>query len=145
MASGTGKQPPAPPPTKTGGDDGDGDFAKQVAQKVVDDATSKTRKGFVVDDGFEFHPSSLVGSWFHRLENDRMIWQGVVVAEPQPGKYLVQIDKLDVGSENVQRLVTLEAMVNDEDGYDWRFYDTENEARSAYAQWVATERDRTTV
>jgi hypothetical protein len=103
---------------------------------------SPTRKAFIEAPGFEFSPASLVGSWFHRLENDRMVWQGAVVAEPQPGVYLLQVDRLDVGAQNVQRLVAMASLLNDDDGYDYRFYDTQREAQAAYAEWVSTEGQR---
>jgi len=98
----------------------------------TDGPTSKTRKGFVTDEDFEFSPGSLVGSWMHTVHDGEIIEQGVVVAEPQPGIYLVQMDKLAPGAENVQIIVTLRAMAEN----DTRFYDSENEARSAYAMWV---------
>jgi len=72
-----------------------------------------------------------------------MIWQGIVVAEPQPSMYLLQIDKLDIGAENVQVLAPLLEMLGETEDDGFRFYDTEDEARSAYAQWIATEGSRT--
>lgn len=139
------KQPPTVPvKTGGGGDDGedDGRVLPALSNPEAPSELIKQRKQLIEHEDFEFSPGSLVGSWFHRLENDRMVWQGAVVAEPQPGVYLLQVDRLGPGAEQVQRLVKLEQLVNDEDGYDWRFYDTENEARSAYAKWVATERER---
>lgn len=97
-----------------------------------------TRKEFIdqqVDVGAGV--DSLVGSWFHRLEDDEVVWLGLVVAEPKAGTYLVEIE-----SENltgVQKLVTIEKMVKDEDG-DWHFFDTETRARCAYAEWLVGER-----
>jgi hypothetical protein len=135
--------PPAEVPVQTGGGgEGDDDgqsvsqLAAQMAAKNV--AASGSRKALVTDADFQLVPETLVGSWFHRLENGEMIWQGVVVAEPQAGVYLVQIDHQEPGARNTQRLIPLMAMINDDDGYDWRFYDTENEARSAYAEWLTT-------
>ena len=138
-------QPPAPPATtpSTGGGGGDQrpDFVLvSTPEGVV--KVWKRRKPMIQDEDFSFSPKSLVGSWFHRLENDAIVWQGAVIAEPQPGTYLLQIDTLDVGAKQVQRLMPLATLVCDEDGYDWRFYDTEDDARSAYAAWVATERER---
>jgi hypothetical protein len=146
------------PPTKPVGTGGSGDgedsnVTPVQAQTEAEQPIIKRRKDLVtagtstesrLPDHFEwsFNSSSMVGSWFHRLENDRMIWQGVIVGEPQPGTYLIQIDRLDLGAENVQRLVSIKTMLNDEDGYDWRFYDSETDAKSAYAAWIATERER---
>jgi hypothetical protein len=146
MAPTKGGTPPTKTPTHvrstTGGND-DGDGAEVFAPGATDGGPSgKSRKAIIKGDDFELSPLSLVGSWFHRLDNDRMVWQGVVVGEVAPATYLLQIDRLDVGADNVQRLVPLSALVNDEDGYDWRFYDTEREAQVAYAAWVASERDR---
>jgi hypothetical protein len=135
-------QPPTEVPTRTGGN-GDDEVAGRIADATeLAVRSGKDRKALVTDEDFEFSIASLVGSWFHRLENDRMVWQGVVVAEPQPGVYLLQVDKLDAGAENVQRLATMAQLTTDDDGYDWRFYDSENQARSAYARWVASEGER---
>ena len=65
-----------------------------------------------------------------------MVWQGVVVAEPQAGTYLVQVDRMGPGAVNVQRLITMAMLTNDDDGYDWRFYDSAAQAREAYATYV---------
>jgi hypothetical protein len=158
-----GGTPPAQPPTKTptktgGGGDGsqvaaaqpeaDEDDQRFVLKRRVDLFRGKLDESQVPDDyEFSLNPGSLVGSWFHRLDNDAIVWQGCVVGIagdlPMEGPvYLCQIDKLDVGAEKVQRLIPLSRLVNDEDGYDWRFYDSENEARAAFAAWVATERER---
>lgn len=93
------------------------------------------RKDALAD--FELGPLSLVGSWFHRLENDDIVWQGQVVGEVQAGAYLLQVDVMEPGAVNVQRLVDLRTMMSDDDGYDWRFYDSEHEATAAYAAWQA--------
>ena len=145
MPSKQGGTPPTqtPPTVKstTGGNGGD-DETTVILPGAEGVASSKTRKALITGPDFEFSPGSLVGSWFHRLDNDRMVWQGAVVAEVAPGTYLLQIDRLDAGADNVQRLVPLTALTNDEDGYDWRFYDSEREAQIAYAAWIAAERVR---
>lgn len=148
------RQPP--PLTKFTGGGGDGGSSadpteptdlgegeRPILKRRVDLLQGEMRNSRLPDDyEFSFDPSTMVGSWFHRLENDRIVWQGVVVAEPRQGVYLVQIDRLDVGAEDVQRLVDIANMVNDEEGYDWRFYDSREIAVAAYAAWVATERER---
>jgi hypothetical protein len=154
--------PPVPPATTApvstggGGDDdakpGDvlepivramGDDEQPVLKRRIDLLHGESERSELPDDyEFSFSPKTLVGSWFLRLENDDVIWRGVVVAEPSHGTYLVQIDKLDVGAENVQRLIPLERMVNDDDGYDWRFYDSEQAARDAYVDWDLNARKR---
>lgn len=163
MATTKGGTPPVKPPVgtpvKTGGSGDDGDGEPQVSvivAPVSEDGEAppilKRRidllRGELADSRlpeeyeFSFDPHTLVGSWFHRLENDVIVWQGAVVAEPRSGVYLVQIDKLDTGAENVQRLIPLERMVADEDGYDWRFYDSEDAAKAAYVAWTTTEKAR---
>jgi hypothetical protein len=132
--------PPPEVPTKTGGggDGDDGESLRSVIAKMAEQAIrlGGTRKAFVTDDSFVLVPETLVGSWFHRLEDDEIVWQGVIVAEPQPGAYLVQIDKQEQGVENVQRLVGLGQMIGDDD--EWRFYDTEEQAQNAFAHWMST-------
>ena len=128
----------------TGRLDNDND-GQELAPDVMlpgDGPGSATRRAFVEDASFEFSPGSLVGSWFHRLENDVMVWQGVIVAEPQAGVYLAEIDTLGPGTRNVQRMLTIQALTVDEEGYEFRFYDSEPAAKSAYAMWVASERER---
>ena len=71
--------------------------------------------------GADLRPDSLVGSYF--LVEDQ---QGVVVAEPVPGVYLVELADWVAGASTahslvgvaVQRLVGIEAMG------EWRFFDT---------------------
>ena len=134
--SAAGSTPPTTPAStaKTGG--GGEESSVTVPQSVQSEASSKSRKALVEHPDFEFSPASLVGSWFHRLENDEMVWQGVVVAEPQAGTYLCQVDRFAPGQSNVQRLITMQMLTNDDDGYGWVFYDTEAEAREAYATYV---------
>jgi hypothetical protein len=132
-------------PTKTGGGgDDDAESLRSAIAKLSEAAVAAnvgSRKGFVTDADFVLVPETLVGSWFHRLEDDEIVWQGVVVAEPQPGVYLVQIDKQEPGVENVQLLISLHRMLEDETGADWRFYDTEDRASNAYAHWMSTRKE----
>jgi hypothetical protein len=115
---------------------------EQVIMPHEDTGGTVTRKAYVEEDGFLFSPGSLVGSWFHALRDDRIVWQGVIVAEPGPGTYLLQVDKLDPGAEDVQILVSVDAMCDSEDGYEYRFYDTEVDAKSAYGKWIGSESER---
>jgi hypothetical protein len=137
--------PPPEVPTKTGGggDDDDNSLREAIAQMAAQavEQAAGSRKEFVTSERFVLVPETLVGSWFHRLENGEIIWQGVVVAEPQPGAYLVQIDRQEPGVENVQRLIGLESMLADDDGYDWRFYDTEEQAQNAFARSLSTRKE----
>jgi hypothetical protein len=59
----------------------------------------------------------LVGKYFHSANgNDKVEWQGVVIGEPHPGWYLVQLFDWTSGEPSVQRLVPVEKMVA------WLFY-----------------------
>ena len=69
-------------------------------------------------------PGSLVGSWCHSGADPG--WQGVVVAEPSSGVYLVQLFKWMLGERGVQVLVGLSDMK------DWQFYDTGDNMRWEY-------------
>jgi hypothetical protein len=59
----------------------------------------------------------LLGKYFHSgSENSKIEWQGVVIGEPHPGWYLVQLFDWASGQPSVQRLVPIEKMVG------WLFY-----------------------
>lgn len=82
-------------------------------------------------------PDSLVGSWFMRIERQRPSETGLVVAEVQPGAYMLDVDDAP-GVQISQRLVSLNVLLGDEadDGYSWRFYDSEEAMRLAVARWM---------
>jgi hypothetical protein len=52
--------------------------------------------------------------------------QGEIVAEPQPGVFLVQLFEWITGSPSDQRLFKVDAMT------DWRFYETAEQRNDAY-------------
>jgi len=59
----------------------------------------------------------LVGKYFLGAnENNKVEWQGVVIGEPQPGWYLVQLFDWTSGKPSAQRLVPIEKM------NAWLFY-----------------------
>jgi hypothetical protein len=133
---------------------------------VYDDGSTqsiiKKRREFAQDEDFSLSPDSLVGSAFHVLADRRMVWQGVVVAEPQPGRYLCEIDVLEQHAEKVQRIFSLDTLMGlgDEarrlieggmsqasapiiDPYlEWRLYDSEEAAAKAFVAWVQHEQER---
>jgi hypothetical protein len=62
-------------------------------------------------------PGKLVGKYFHSAnETNKIEWQGVVIGEPHPGWYLVQLFEWASGNPSVQRLVPIEKMIS------WVFY-----------------------
>jgi hypothetical protein len=90
-------------------------------------------------EGFDaLNPNSLVGSFFHVIEDGMIVWQGEVVAEPGPSTYLVQIEQEEPGVRNAQRLFPIDVMCRDSDDKPkWRFFDTIEHARAAYAEWLS--------
>jgi len=59
----------------------------------------------------------LIGKYFHGAnENNKVEWQGVVIGEPHPGWYLVQLFDWASGKPSVQRVVPIEKMTA------WLFY-----------------------
>ena len=84
----------------------------------------------------DLNPETLVGSWYHsRFDAMLPTEQGLVVAEPQPGVYLVQCQD-DRGFER-QYLTMLNDMVDER----WEFYDTAESMREAWARMVKAERE----
>jgi hypothetical protein len=59
----------------------------------------------------------LIGKYFHSTnETNRIEWQGLVIGEPHPGWYLVQLFEWASGEPSVQRLVPIDKMAG------WLFY-----------------------
>ena len=69
----------------------------------------------------------LVGKYFHSAdENDKVEWQGMMIGEPHPGWYLVQLFDWASGKPSVQRLVPIENM------NAWLFYPDRDAMTSSY-------------
>lgn len=116
----------------------------------------KDRLLYVQDEDFSLSPDSLVGSHFHVIVEGELIWQGAVVGEPQPGKYLCQVSKLEEGALNVQRIFSCDTLMGlGEEGrriiegaiaevkapvvapsIEWRLYDSQAHADRAYVAWL---------
>jgi hypothetical protein len=123
----------------------------------------KKRREFIEDEGYSLEENSLVGSWFLVIFHQEIIWQGAVVAQLGPERYLCDIDRLEQGAERVQRVFTLDAMMgldvrqvdDDEEpdslrniegtnggitasvlrpGMEWRFFDSQESALRAFQQ-----------
>lgn len=75
--------------------------------------------------------ASLIGSYFH--SDAERSWQGIVLAEPAPGTYLVELFEWSNGAGSEQRLVTVRDML----ATGWRFYDTAEWMNTAYERTVA--------
>lgn len=78
-------------------------------------------------------PSALVGHYFHSIGRDdgKVEWQGVVIENPEPGWYLVQLFGWLMGDPNVQRLVHIESMEH------WLFYENAEAMTFSYERGVA--------
>jgi hypothetical protein len=75
--------------------------------------------------------TAFVGQCFHSVENKEICWQGMVIGNPEPGWYLVQLYEWLMGSPNVQRLVRIEDM------QDWMFYDDNDQMVYSYEYGAA--------
>ena len=84
-----------------------------------------------MDDATSAHlrSDSLVGSYF--LIEDQ---QGVVVAEPSPGFFLVELADWIAGASTAQQLVGIaeQRLVNIEAMAEWRFFDTPEGMRNVW-------------
>jgi hypothetical protein len=131
---------------------------EQVARVIKD------RKLFALDDDWSLEPNTLVGSVFHVILDGEFLWQGVVVAEPQSGRYLCHLDHLSPIVKDVQRMFALDTLMGYGDegkrliegamsesrapvvdpSLEWRFYDSISSANEAYgaAQIAKVQRER---
>jgi len=58
----------------------------------------------------------LFGLCFHSVESGKIVWQGQVIGNPEPGWYLVETYSWVDGTGSTQRLVRIEDM------REWLFY-----------------------
>lgn len=78
-------------------------------------------------------PESLVGSWFVKInEDDLLVEQGCVVAEPQAGCYLLELHNWIDGGATAQRLATIDEVVTDG---QWRFFDNDRWMREFIVEY----------
>ena len=85
--------------------------------------------------GQPFAPVTLLGQFFHSIgkENGQVEWQGVVIGNPEPGWYLLQLFEWLMGEPNVRRLVRIEDMGN------WLFYENAEAMQVSYEEGCARE------
>jgi hypothetical protein len=78
---------------------------------------------------------TLLGHFFHSIGKDtgKVEWQGVVVGNPEPGWYLVQLFEWGMGEPNVRRLVRVEDMA------DWILYEDAETMKFSWEQGLARE------
>jgi hypothetical protein len=86
----------------------------------------------VVLELMERGPTSLCGSWA-LYRSDDQTEQALIVAEPQPGVYLIEVYDLISDEPRAQRLVKLDELVKvDDEGGKWTFYDDHAAVRAAF-------------
>jgi hypothetical protein len=114
------------------------ELGEQPAHNALPADPFRNRKA--VAASVDLGPDSLSGSYFHRIENGIIVWEGQVVAEVQAGIYLCTVTNgLEGVTEqtNAQVLMDLVHMVAKDVGYEWRFFDTEEAAADARRQYDA--------
>jgi len=75
---------------------------------------------------------SLVGQYFHSIgDNGILKWQGVVIGNPEPGWYLLQLFEWLAGTPNVRVLIKIEALAN------WLFYGSAEAMAHSYEHGAA--------
>ena len=79
--------------------------------------------------------TAFVGMYFHSIGKDsgKVEWQGMVIGNPEPGWYLLQLFEWAMGEPNVCRLVLIEDMEH------WLFYDTAAAMKFSYEHGAARE------
>jgi hypothetical protein len=80
-----------------------------------------------------YPPNTLVGSFF--LSDHKKGWQGRVIAEPQPGTYLIERYSHATGDPVDQTLISLSEILYD----GWQFYDCPVEMEWAFEHRVAAD------
>jgi hypothetical protein len=84
---------------------------------MADEAPKRTPRNIVGTEAVEFDAGSLICSWFITGGQES---RGLVLAEPQPGVYLVEFLNIHTNQPLEQHLVKLPQMFEDE----WVFFDT---------------------
>lgn len=72
--------------------------------------------------------NSPVGKWFHSYKDGMIHWQGEVLSEPIPGRYVVETYSWLTGAPWSQQTVSVADMA------DWSFYETDEDMNEAYYQ-----------
>jgi hypothetical protein len=84
-------------------------------------------------------PTSLVGSYFHRVEEGEIVWAGIVVAELAQGSgppvYLLEVAQ---GMSEDQR-APVQVPATAEQLETFRFFNTREKAQDAYIEHVVSE------
>ena len=72
--------------------------------------------------------TDLVNQMFYAVEKDKVTWQGVVIGNPEPGWYLIQLFSHVTGNPTNQRLVRIDSMG------EWLFFDDLDQMEYSYAK-----------
>lgn len=90
----------------------------------------------------DLDPSSLCGSWalYHSpggSDTDSKTVQGLIVAEPQAGIYLVQLYNVIDDEPTEQKIIDLATLgKRDDEGGEWAFYDDRDSVRKAFRRLI---------
>jgi hypothetical protein len=78
-------------------------------------------------------PNALVGGFFHSVnkETGRVVWQGEIIGNPEPGWYLVQLFDWMAGQDTHRLLVKFEDMTG------WLFYEDAEAMRYSWEHGTA--------
>ena len=76
---------------------------------------------------------SIIGRCFHSIskKTGKVEWQGMVIGNPEPGWYLLQLYEYFMGTPNLMKLVRIEDMAT------WLFYADNDEMVYSYEEGVA--------
>jgi hypothetical protein len=76
----------------------------------------------------------ILGQFFHSVSKDKqLLEQGVVLSNPEPGWYYLQLFEWGFGEANVRKLEKIENMAN------WLFYEDANAMKYSYEYGAARE------
>jgi len=86
----------------------------------------------------ELDPNTLCASWgLYSSPGEAETKQALVVAEVQPGYYLVEFYDVIDDEPREQRILTLDEFAKrDEEGGAWTFYDEHEEVRAAFKRLI---------
>ena len=129
------KQPEQPEATEE-----DTKLTKAAQDLVAETPGVSARDRYAIAELVELDPGSLVGSYFHRVENGSIVWDGLVVGD-LGGCYLLDVTSGLAGAEqcSAQIVLPLDALFSKDEGYEFRFYDSASDMREAFAEYLTTE------
>lgn len=68
---------------------------------------------------------NIIGKYFHTFPGGKLTWQGQVLNQLAPGKYLVQLYEWFLGGLDDEIIVTIDRMIDER----WNFYSHQDDWR----------------